>query len=346
MMLMMFPFMSLYLHMLQLEQDRERRRRHPWDTPPEDDFNGFGSREARRRALGSGLLQFGSQVLGSASTGDFTGGLARGASAFGETLASERERNRVQMMQDREELRRQAAEERANEQEQREAESHGLDMETGRERLSIAQEERQRTADIRARSGKSAEQMAADIRGLAAAHPDNLKLQVMAQRAAGYAVGDDDDVDKLTDLHDKMTDEAFWQDDFNRETTAGIGRRQAEIDAGVVANPKAAERRADEELEISRGHLAVSRENAGTRRTDRNREMSLLQSFDRIQEISDQKYDEKIQRHAVAARGAAPTEAQKSEWRREALQEAQAEYRQILQSTYQYTADGQLVPVR
>lgn len=372
---MMFPFVSPYLHLM-----RNSGYRTPWDSVQDDvagsrnrafgtpswnvdaddaddadggnggrpsglgnnAFGGFGSREERRRALGSGLVSFGTNLLASAGTGDLAGGLARGASAFTETFGAERENSRRTQMAEREEARRDEEAERARNQDTRAAESHSLNLEAGREQLDDARERRRIAADIRARSGKSAEQMAADIQGLAAQFPDNPKLQTMAKRASGYAVGDEDDVDKLTNLHEQMTSEAFWRQDYDREAGARRENLRSDITAGVASDPAAAERRANEELAISRGHLGVARERLTQDKDDRIKQMSLLQSFDRIQEIADQKIQAKREAHDEAG-GLPVTPELEARWRAEALREAQAEFRGLLNSSYQFTADGRLI---
>lgn len=370
---MMFPFVSPYLHLM-----RNNGFRTPWDrmqddvagfrnramgTPSwnvqaddaddasgsrpdglgNDAFGGFGSRSERRRALGSGLVSFGANVLASAGSGDLAGGLARGASAFTETFGAERENSRRAQALEREEARRDEEAVRARNQDVRAAESHSLNLEADREQLDDAKERRRIAADIRTRTGKNAAQMAADIRGLAAQFPDNKKLQTMAQRAAGYEVGDEDDVDKLTNLHDQMTNEAFWRQDYDREAGARRENLRADIGAGVATDPAAAERRANEELAISRGHLGVARERSTQDKDDRVKQMSLLQSFDRIQEIADQKIQAKREAHDERTNGRPITPELEARWRAEALREAQAEFRGLLNSSYQFTADGRLI---
>lgn len=369
---MMFPFVSPYLHLM-----RNSGYRTPWDrmqddvagsrnralgTPSwnveaddaddatgsrpnglgSDAFGGFGSREERRRALGSGLVSFGTNLLASAGSGDLAGGLARGASAFTETFGAERENSRRTQMAEREEARRDEEAERARNQDVRAAESHSLNLEAGREQLDDAKERRRIAAEIRTRTGKNASQMEADIQALAAQFPDNQKLQTMARRAAGYAVGDEDDVDKLTKLHDDMTNEAFWRQDYDREAGARRENLKADIGAGVASDPAAAERRANEELAISRGHLGVARERLTQDKSSTVKQMSLLQSFDRIQEIAEDKYynkkvifDEKMQRQ--------PNPEEDAKLKAEALAEAQAEFRSLINSSYQFTADGRLI---
>lgn len=321
---------------------------HPNDDDDEtsrtaDDFGGFGSKEVRRRALGSSLLQAGSQILAGASTGDFAGGLARGAQAFSGTFSEERDRASNQMRLDREEQRRQAEDARQAAEDARAAESHDLGMETGREQLDDAKERRLVAAEIRERTGKGAEHMAADIRALAAAHPDNQKLQVMARRAEGYSVGDADDVDKLTSLHDQMTSEAFWQSDADREASTRRQALRGDIAAGVAPDPKAAERRANAELGISQGHLALARERAAQDKDEnKTKQLTTLQAFDRIQKSAMEKFNRRMAAERDS-RGE-PTPGLREKLWSESLQEAQTEFRSLQGVAYQYTANGELIP--
>src|ERR1044071_4364387 len=104
---MLFPYMSTYAHLLkrnkmstpfdqvEVNQQPDQPGMKPWtDAMPEQTstgFHGFGA-DSRKRAIYSGLLGAGLQLLEAAPRGDFGGGLTRGAAAFPEGFASSRER--------------------------------------------------------------------------------------------------------------------------------------------------------------------------------------------------------------------------------------------------------------
>lgn len=361
---MFFPFMSSYTHLF-----GQQRRRSPWDeysqvgggtfgarpwetdSAPDTggtydsgtgDFRGFGSAESdrlsRRRALNSGLLAAGVGLLEGAGRGDWSGGLARGAAGFSEAFGAERDRTRREAMELREEQRRRAAEARMDEQERDRNRAADLSHEQGTAELDAWREQQDRGRQQRTRTGKSSEQMVSEINALAAANPKDPKLQVMAKRAAGYALGEDSDLNKLADLHDQMTGQAFRQQDVDFETGAGINRARAEITAGVRPDPAAAERRANEELGISRGHLGIARERAGREKEG----LTDLQAYDRLEKKIQSKIDMKIQGFRDRF-GREPGTQVMQQWRTEAMNEAMQEMQSGLDQVYRYTEDGRLV---
>jgi hypothetical protein len=232
---------------------------------------------ARRRARNQGLTALGMALLEGAPRGDLSGGLARGIAGFQEASTGSFDRDRALALQAAEERRRNAAETRAGN-----ADARASAQETDRDRLadvqhSAATEElaayrdaQARGQQLRERTGKSAEQMVAEINALAAAHPDDGKLGAMAKRAVGYSLGDDSDVNKLAALHAEMTAEAFAQSDYAEETTMGLGRarEQAGMGFGPVADARRADRddaRADAGLGLERERLGLYRQEVARR---------------------------------------------------------------------------------
>lgn len=323
----------------------------PWDTDTgshsgdaqRGSFHGFGSdeqdRSSRRRALSSGLLGLGAQLLEAAPRGDYGGGLARGAMAFSEGFQGSRDRDRQISREEAEEARRRAQDARAEEQERDRNQTHDLDVRRANSEYDAWNEQQERGKQTRAMVGKSAEQMAADIEAMAASKPDDPKLQSMAKRAAGYALGEDSDLNKLADLYDDMVSQRYLDEDYDRQTKAGIRRSREEIAAGVAADPKAAERRANEQLAISRGHLANDRERLNV---EKNRPTP-LQVYDRLEKRVAEKLEAKISAYREN-RGLEPMPGLVEQWRQESIREAQAEFERSMGSVMEYTATGQLVP--
>lgn len=359
----MFPFISPYLHMMQRNRlsipGMTLPDQTPWDnTDDEEESGAFGQRPwdvdagnnstgegagSRRRGLYSGLTALGVNLLDAAPRGDYAGGLARGAAAFSEAYGGSMDRDRQLARERREEERQAAADARAERQEGRSVESHTLGMETGRAQLDDVQERRRIAQETRARSGKGAEQMAADIRGLAAAHPDNKKLQTMAQRAAGYAVGDEDDVDKLTTLHGQMTDEAFWQSDTDRAADAKINLQTRERDLGLANDPRRDDARADRQLGLEERRLnlyeAQGGPDGGTRGpkapTPAQRTDDILAEARRI--LSEKK-------KAAESRGDIILPGTEQKWRAEAMAEATRTIDELYRSGITVDANGN--PIR
>lgn len=367
---MFFPYTSSYMHLFKrngmgmqspFEEYSSDPYQHygsrPWNETASQDsgFDSDADRSNRRRTLGAGLSALGVGLLESAGTGDWSTGLARGMSGFSQATAAEKERLRRDRIEEEERQQRQRQEARINEQERDRNESHDIDVRRGNSEFEAWQSDRARDEDRRARVGKSAEQMAAEIQSLAAENPNDPKLQAMAKRAAGYALGDDSDLDKLASLHNDMLTRAYEDEDYDKQTQAGIRRTREEIAAGVVVNPveaaRRAEARANEQLAISRGHLSIDRERA-------NREAERptpLQTYDRLERRVAEKLEAKVQQwRSQAAKLPAysdkeadditPPAGKLEQWRQEAIREAQAEFERSMDSVMEYTATGQLIP--
>lgn len=304
-------------------------------------FRGYGDddRGTRRRTLGAGLSALGVGLLDSAGTGDWTGGLARGMAGFAEATDREKEQARRDRIEREEMERRQQAENRAAEQERDRNESHDIATRRSTSEFDAWQQDRDRDEQRRAQVGKSAQQKATEIESLAAQNPNDAKLQAMAKRVSGYVLGDDSDLDKLDRLYDDVLTRAYQDEDYDRQTKAGIRRTKEEIAAGVAADPKAAERRANEQLAISRGHLDVDRERS-------QREASRptpLQVYDRLERRVAEKLEAKVTAYREN-RGMEPMPGLVEQWRQEAIREARTEFESSMGTVMEYTATGELIP--
>lgn len=361
---MFFPYASSYMHLFKrngmgmqspFEEYGSDPYQHygsrPWNETVNDSSGPYSNpgpdldadRSNRRRTLGAGLSALGVGLLESAGTGDWSTGLARGMSGFSQATAAEKERLRRDRIEEEERQQRQRQEARINEQERDRNESHDIDVRRGNSEFEAWQSDRSREEDRRARVGKSAEQMAAEIQSLAAENPNDPKLQAMAKRAAGYALGDDSDLDKLASLHNDMLTRAYEDEDYDKQTQAGIRRTREEIAAGVVVNPveaaRRAEARANEQLAISRGHLGIDRERA-------NREAERptpLQTYDRLERRVAEKLEAKVSAYREN-RGIEPMPGLVEQWRQEAIREARSEFEESMGTVMEYTATGQLIP--
>lgn len=212
---------------------------------------------AIRRARSQGLVALGASLLDSSKDGDWAGGLARGVLGFQQAKNAELERERARAAAHNDELRRQAADLRAEHGEERadqelvlRRQSIDADLEANRIKLKAFQDEQDRGNRLRQATGKSAEQMVSEINSLAASNPADDTLQRMAKRAAGYALGEDSDLNKLAALHDEMTQRAGREGDLRFSINAGL--QKAEVEAGHGYGPIAEGRRADAGLALER----------------------------------------------------------------------------------------------
>lgn len=212
---------------------------------------------AIRRARSQGLVALGASLLDSSKDGDWAGGLARGVLGFQQAKNAELERERLRAAAHNDELRRQAADLRAEHGEERADQelvlrqrSIDADLEANRVKLRAFQDEQDRGNRLRQATGKSAEQMVSEINSLAASNPADDTLQRMAKRAAGYALGEDSDLNKLASLHDEMTQRAGREGDLRFSINAGL--QKAEVEAGHGYGPIAEGRRAEAGLALER----------------------------------------------------------------------------------------------
>lgn len=374
----MFPFMSSYVSLL---RNANARRHNPWDEVSTPGFGGpragiddradatrpwavsggyergtdssgegrtdadpgaeFARRD-RRRTMGAGLTALGSNLLAAAGTGDWTGGLARGAAAFGQAVGEERDRSERERMIRAQEERQRAQDERLARSDDRDAQADELARRRGEAELSAWHEQQERGQRVREQTGKSAEQMVAEIESLAQANPNDPKLQVMARRAAGYSLGEESDLNKLADLHEQMTGQAFRPQDTEFEIQSKIDAERRAIEAGVAPNPRDAERRANAELEISRGHLGVARERLTTDKNDQARNLTLLQTYRDMDAKVAKKMHDKLNQYRDTRKQGQPEEPPQQvldKWRLDAIAEAQREFGAVLESAQSLTYD-------
>lgn len=224
----------------------EENQRHPWrdmllpksyggeDVP--DDV----AHQARARGLGA----LGQALLKGSSSGDWGGSLAEGFAGMSEARDSVLERNRVMGMQRSEEERQKAAEARAQAQEADRSRMAPIQQQSAEAELENYREKQQQGRELRAKTGKSADQMVTEINSLAAANPEDETLQRMAKRAAGYALGEDSDLNSLAKLHNDMTVRAGREEDEQWQTKADIAKaeEQGKHGFGPVAEGRRAER--------------------------------------------------------------------------------------------------------
>ncbi len=229
------------------------------EQEPDDPFAPDAA--SRRRARNQGLTALGMALLEGAPRGDLSGGLARGIAGFQEASTGSFDRDLALALQAAEERRRDAAETRAGNADARAAaqetdrgQMFGVQYDAAQTELQKFKDDQTRAQQIREATGKSAEQMVAEIDALAAANPNDQKLQLMSKRAIGYSLGEASDLDKLTLLHREMTDEASEQSDYAEETAMGLGRAREQ--AGLGFGPVAEGRRAEEGLAVERQRTA------------------------------------------------------------------------------------------
>lgn len=356
---MMFPYMSTYMHLLA----PQRRPADPWDHPTGTIPTGGGSLATQpwdvagseanlpnptkpwlqRPGVGEGLLALGTSLLESAPRNDLAGGLARGAAGFGQAMGAAREQTQREEMQAHELERQRTADARAATQEQDRHRGFEQDYDKGTAEMEAFRRRQDQDAEKRTATGKSAEQMVAEIQSLATANPADTKLRVMAKRAAAYALGGESDLGKLADLHEQMTGEAYRDQDADWKTRASIKSEREQIAAGVKVNPteqqRVENRRADESLGISRAHLAISRDNAGKEKES----MTDLQAYDRLEKKAGALFDQRINAY-YQQNGKYPLPAVQEQWKEEARTRALRELNQGMSSVMHYTRDGRFVP--
>ncbi len=224
------------------------------------------AQKARARGLGA----LGMSLLEGAASNDYGGSLARGMAGMRESMDSDLEQNRRMGMERTEEERRKAAEARAVAQEADRSRMAPVQLgaaetalEAGKLELDTYRERQQQGRDLRAKTGKNAEQMVAEINALAAANPEDEKLQAMAKRATGYSLGDDSDLNSLAKLHGDMTGQAFRDEDAKWSTDSAIKAEREKAAAGY--GEIASAHRADRSLSIQEQYAArASSSSAGS----------------------------------------------------------------------------------
>lgn len=216
--------------------------------------------KAHSQATAAGLGRLGVELLAGAGTGDMAGSLARGLAAFGETRRArmtEHEQRARQAEQDRrqaakDELDRRESEERLTSERQR------RDI-TG-ETFERQQESWERDDEKRIKNAEAAAAMVTEIeRDAGEDSPEARNARAL------LTLGRDVDLADLRSIHSSVIGRIHKKKDFDWETRAGIGRSQAEIEAGVRNDPRADDARADRGLAIQERSLEISAERARAR---------------------------------------------------------------------------------
>lgn len=308
----------------------------PWNPEAESDseFRGYGSSgNGRRRALGAGLTALGASLLEGAGRGDYAGSLARGAAGFTQAFGSEMENSRREEAQAYQMKQQQATEQRAIREEQDRRDKAKRDAEIDDAKFAAWQEDRNRASTTRERKAAAATQLVARVQDLAAKNPNDAKLQAMASRISAYNLDDDSDLDKLANLHEQMTGEAFRDSDAEWERKKEIEDARAEISAGVRSDPRLDDQRANRQLEISQAHLNLARQRAAE--GPRTKAPTPIQVYNLVEKKVSAKAEEYTAR---TFRKPSPEMMQK--WRDEAAMETELG---LQQSNYYFDENGQLI---
>lgn len=251
-------------------------------------------RDSRHRALGRGLMAAGIGLLEGAGTGDMTGGIARATAGFSQARDASLDRDRSLALQAVEERRRDAAERRMEA-----AEGRATAQEDDRDRLADVQfdaateelhtfrETQDRGRQLRSATGKSADQMVDEINTLAAANPKDQTLQRMAQRAIGYSLGEDSDLNKLAVLHEQMTARLGRDTDADWERGQGLATAEAQARHGY--GPIAEGSRSDRNLGMEARRLDLYGQEVSDRMS--HREATAGSSGDHMPSVGQQADD-------------------------------------------------------
>lgn len=315
----------------------------PWKTTPSSGFHGFGpDPEARRHALGAGLVSFGTNLLEAAGHGDYAGGFARGTAGFSQAFGAVIDKSKQEAMQNVAMRRQQEADARAAQEEIDRHLKEQQDLTINSAKFGGWQQEQKDAAAASDTKSKAAADMVAQIQAIADSDPTDDKLQTMAKRAVGYSLGDASDLNKLADLHDQMTGQAYQQQDAEFKTQATIGGKKAEIAAGVVSDPTQQEKDRQRQIDIAQGHLNIAKQRADAPVTDRVKPPTPMQVY----RVVENKLQNKIKQYSQATMRK-PTPAQIQQWKSESAKEAEDEIKAsatTARTVYRFTAGGQLLP--
>jgi hypothetical protein len=216
----------------------------------------------RHRALAAGISALGASLLESSGKNDWAGGLGRGITGFSEAYGGTLDAAQKHDMAVAEMRRKAALDERES---RAAADTHVSSVlhnkiDSGKYDQSV-QDAADAEKSAQAKSA-AAKVMVANIQTLSQRSPGDAKLQAIAQRAAAFDLGDAADLNKLADLHEQMTGQAFHAQDAAQKTDDTVAGRRAEIDAGVLADPRADLAVRKQQVGIAQGHLDVSRQRA------------------------------------------------------------------------------------
>lgn len=207
-----------------LDEELERRQRPPRRRDlldrlaPKSYMGEELPEDIGRQAFSQALLRAGSGLLRGAGTGDFTGGLADAAEGFTSGMGDTAQRYLAM---------------------RRQRELDDLDRQQAEEGIAASASARERADEAHGWAGTDREgglEAAEDLaRQIAEQMPDSPE----AARARALARGGPELLDDLRALHEQVVARERFDDDFDRETGAGIRRDRARIDAGVEGDPEA-----------------------------------------------------------------------------------------------------------
>lgn len=241
--------------------------------------------EDGRSARAAGLGALGQSLLAGASSGDYGGAIARGFQGFTEARTGALERTRRADFEEAEEARRQEEARRAAAQEADRDRQADQNFDRGALEMTAYKEAQERGRNLRAATGKSAEQMVAEIQATAASNPDDETLQRMAKRAVGYSLGEDSDLNSLAKLHDDMTQRAGRDADVDWKTQQEIEATKKRVEAGVEEDPLAAGRRAERSIRIQEAYAARPPASSSSDRQTNTEYDDLQREIDKIVDV-------------------------------------------------------------
>lgn len=239
--------------------DHQPVARH--NTPEGDSYGAFmpksyGGQPVDERtahaARGAGLLALGERLFAASNHGGQIGDILQGlASGAREGLSA---RDEV-LGHNRDLLRQQHADERQAALDERQARSFDEESKIRSATFAHNKSEWESADQRKARTSAAATQMVSVIEK--AAGPTSPE----AERARALAaLGEDTDLSRLATLHDEIIDRQRVPEDARLKSRLQIEAEQAAIAAGVAADPRAAEARANRQLAMEAERLALERQ--------------------------------------------------------------------------------------
>lgn len=218
----------------------EPRRRHFLDRFAPRTHGGMElppdvSRESVRRVA----LLLGMNLLEAAPRGDLSGAMARGGAAAMADRDTFFERAAERRRQQEDDRRRQEAHDESLATSQQGRTHADEDQGFQREAEGFRRQQEDRLRTVWGREDEDREGRLAAARALVeevkeVAGEDSYE----ARRAEALLHAGPESLDDLEKLHDAAVGRARFDEDFNRETAAGIRRGRAEIEAGVASDPR------------------------------------------------------------------------------------------------------------
>lgn len=370
----MFPYLSGYMYMLGLNKTPDMSMRSPWDRTPElgdmgDNyatqpwdladstsstvFHGTGSGspitidpDARRHALGAGLTAFGAAMLKhAAERGGLAAGLGEGAQGFSQAFGGEMDKARQEAVQNLQIRHQQTADDRAADEARDRHRASDQDYTINEAKLASVKQKAADDAQSAVATTAAARKMVSNIKAVAQANPADPKLQAMASEIDAFDLGDSSDLNKLAALHQQLLGQAFHAQDSQQQTNDLIAGKKAEIQAGVVSDPRTQQQMEQHRVDIAQGQLNVSRDRAAQAASVGRGVANIPPG--KIYASIQRKVDTKMHAAELAYRNKSmrpPTPALKEQWRKQALAEATAEVQSQAQTALRFTKDGRFIP--